>query len=234
MDRRAFLLLGAAGVSGVVSSWFPPLEPSGDILGRTSDTSGLLALSMLDDRADPYFDPNHTTMDGVGNGTVEYSSAGGFTMIRGQHDGSGEFAVSAAGRRFTADGSGQLLAGYPMTAGTQTLEVTASGEWDLTLAQPSAPTDEVREPPARAAGTGDVIVGPVDTTGDTTVTIDHEGDGTISVSLALERSPGVFDPERLVESTTADNTEVTTRMAGTAWVVVAAAGSWTLTFERAI
>lgn len=233
MDRRGFLLLGAAGVSGAVSSWFPPIEPSGDILGRTT-TSGLLSLSALGDRPDPYFDPDHATLTGTGDGTVEYASAGGFTMIRGRHDGAGEFAVSADGIQFTADKSGQLLTGYPMTAATQTVDVTAGGEWALTLAQPSAPADAIREPPARAAGTGDVIVGPVDTTSDTRVTIDHEGDGPISVSLALERSPGVFDPERLVEGSTADTTELTTNMAGTAWVVVAAAGSWMLRFERAL
>lgn len=230
MDRRGFLLLGAAGVSAGVSSWYPPIEASGGVVGRTTDASGLLSLTELDERDDPYFDPNPTTVSGTGDDTVEFDSRGGFTMV--QAVANGEVTVSTGDRRLTADRSSQLLTGYPMTATTHTVSVSASDEWELTLAQPQAPTEEIRAPPARAVGNGDVIVGPLDTSEDTLVSADHEGTGAFEVSLALEDSPGVFDPETLFETTGAVEEQAATRLAGVAWVVVTASDSWTLTFEH--
>jgi hypothetical protein len=230
MDRRGFLLLGAAGVSAGVSSWYPPIEPSGGVVGRTSDASGLLSLAELDEREEPYFDPDPTTVTGTGDDTVEFESQGGFTMVQAVAD--GEFRITTADRRLTAGESGRIVTGYPMTAATHTLSISASAEWELTLAQPQSPTEEIREPPARAVGSGDVIVGPLDTSEDTVVSADHEGAGAFEVSLALEASPGVFDPETLFETTGTVEEEATTRMAGVAWVVVTASDSWTLDFEH--
>lgn len=232
MDRRGFLLLGAAGVSAGVSSWYPPIEPSGGVVGRTTDASGLLSLPELDDRDEPYFDPEPTSVTGSGDDTVEFDSRGGFTMVQAVAD--GEFTVSAGDRRLTAGESGQLLAGYPMTATTHTVSVSASDEWELTLAQPQAPTEEIREPPARAVGSGDVIVGPLDTSEDTLVSANYEGTGEFEVSLALADSTGVFDPETLFETTGSLEAQAATRLAGVAWVVVTASGPWTLNFEHRI
>lgn len=234
MDRRAFLLFGAAGVSAGVSSWYPPIEASSDVVGRTREASGLLSLPDLGDRDPPYFDSDRATVTGSGDDSFEYSSAGGFTMVRGRHEAGSAFSVTAGGREFTADDSGQIMAGYPMTATTHTISVTAESDWQLTLARPQAPAGEIREPPARAVGNGDVIVGPLDTTEQTLVQATHEGDGPFEVSLALESSPGVFDPETLFETTGSLDGEVVTRMAGTAWVVVVARGSWTLNFRSAV
>lgn len=231
MDRRAFLLFGAAGASACVSSWFPPIEPSGDVVGRTSDASGLLSLGELGDREVPYFDPETTTVTGNGDDSFDFVSTGGFTMLLGEHDGDGEFTVSVGGSVFSAGTSGDLVVGYPLTATTHTVSVTASDEWELTLAQPTAPSEEVREPPARAVGTGDVIVGPVDTSEQLLVQADHEGDGEFRVSLSLEASPGLFDPEILFETTGSLEAEATTALSGTAWVAVTASGRWTLRFE---
>jgi hypothetical protein len=230
MDRRGYLLFAAAGVSAAVSSWFPPIEASGGVVGRTSDTSGLLSLGQLDGRDPPFFDPDLTTATGTGEDTIEFDSRGGFTMVRAVADGS--FSVTLDDRELTTDDSGRLLTGYPLTATTHTVSVRASDEWELTLAQPQAPASAIREPPARAVGSGDVIVGPLDTSQDTVVSADHEGTGGFEVSLALEDSPGVFDPEPLFQTTGAVEEQATTRMAGVAWVVVTAADSWTLTFEH--
>ncbi len=230
MDRRGFLLLCAAGVSAGVSSWYPPIESSGGVVGRTTDASGLLSLTELDGREPPYFDPDPTTVTGTGADSIEFDSRGGFTMMQAVAD--GQFSVSTGDRRRTADESGRLLAGHPMAATTHTVSVSASDTWELTLAQPQTPVEELREPPARAVGSGDVIVGPLDTSEDTVVSADHDGAGEFAVTLTLEDSPGVFDPETLFETTGAGEEQVSVRMAGVAWVVVTASGSWTLNFEH--
>jgi hypothetical protein len=49
MDRRGYLLFGAAVVCAGLTSGFREFEVSG-LVGRTRDTSGLLSIVELDDR----------------------------------------------------------------------------------------------------------------------------------------------------------------------------------------
>jgi hypothetical protein len=237
MDRRGYLLFGAAVVCAGLTSGFREFEVSG-LVGRTRDTSGLLSIVELDDRERPYFDADPATFSGTGDRSVEFGSDGGFTMVLASHEGDGPFSLTAGGNRgsepetiIETAGPGASLTGVGMAATSYTLAVTGSSSWELTLAQPSSPAEEVREPPARAAGTGEAIVGPVDTTDGARVRTIHEGDGPFAASLFLEASTGVFDPDVLFETTGPIDDAASTSVAGVAWAVVRTAGSWALEFD---
>jgi hypothetical protein len=237
MDRRGYLLFGAAAVCAGLTSGFREFEVSG-LVGRTRDTSGLLSIVELDDRVRPYFDADPATFSGTGDRSVEFGSDGGFTMVLASHESTGGFSVTAedsmGGEPETiieTAGSGASLTGVGMATTSYTLSVAGSGGWELTLAQPRSPAEAVREPPARATGTGEAIVGPLDTTDGALVRAVHEGDGPFAASLFLEASTGVFDPDVLFETTGPVDDAVSTAVAGVAWVVVRTAGSWTLEFE---
>lgn len=232
MDRRGFLLFGAAGVSAGVSSWFPPIEATTEVVGQTSEASGLLSLAALGDREPSYFDPESITATGTGDETFQFESRGGFTMV--QADGTEEVALSVDERTVETHDEAEFVAGYPLARATYTVSVRASGDWELTLAQPQSQQEAVRESPARAVGSGDVIVGPLDTSTDTLISAQHNGDGPFTVSLGLESSTGVFGPETLFDTTGAVEESVETGMAGVAWIVVSARDSWMLTFERGL
>jgi len=237
MDRRGYLLFGAAAVCGALTNGFPEIEPSTAVVGGTREAAGLLSLAELGERE--YFDDDLATLSGTGVETVEFDSDGGFTMLLANHDGDGQYSITAresdggdSTLLLDAPESGMRLAGVPMAVAPYVLDVTASGAWDLTLAQPESPAEEIREPPAQAVGSGDAIVGPLDTSDGALVSARHEGDGPFSVSLALEASTGVFAPDTLFDVTGSLDDEAITTVAGVAWVVVRATGSWTLAFDR--
>jgi hypothetical protein len=237
MDRRGYLLFGAAAVCGALTSGFPEIEPSTAVVGGTREASGLLSLVDLGDHE--YFDDDLARFSGTEGGTMEFDSDGGFTMLLANHDGDGQYSITArenggadSATVLDAPGPGTHLAGAPMAVAPYTLDVTASGAWDLTLAQPESPAAEIREPPARAVGSGDAIVGPLDTSDGTLVSASHEGEGPFTVSLALEAGTGVFPPETLFDVAGSLEDEARTTVAGVAWIAVRATGSWTLAFDR--
>lgn len=237
MERRGILLLGAAAVCTGLTSGFREVEVSG-LVGETRDTAGLLSMADLGDRAQPYFDDDAATFSGTGDRSVEFDSDGGFTMALASHEGDGPFSVTAAqtagGEPETvidAPGSGRSVAGAGMAATAYTLAVSGSGSWELTLAQPRAPADEIREPPARAVGAGDAIIGPLDTTDGALVRAVSEDDGPFAATLFLEAGTGVFDPDTLFETAGPVDDTVSTAVAGVGWVAVRTPGSWTLEFE---
>jgi len=233
MDRRGYLLVGAAALCAGLTSGFKEFEPTG-VVGGTRDAAGLLSLASLDDRERPYFDDDPTTVSGSGNQSVEFDSGGGFTIVLAEHDGEGLFSLTAAESGGSPamilewSGPETSVRGVPMAATEYTFDVAASGDWNLTVAQPRSPAGEVRLPPARAVGTGDAIVGPLDTTDGGLVSIDHEGDGSLTVTLFLEAGTGVFEPETLFEATGPLEDEAPTSVAGVAWIAIHTDGSWTL------
>jgi len=235
MERRGVLLLGAAAVFAGLTSGFREVEVSGPV-GGTRDAAGLLSMAELDDRERPYFDDDPATVSGTGDRSVAFDSDGGFTMALASHD--GPFTVTAAQTEgdepetiVDAPESGTSLVGVGMAATSYTLAVSGSDSWNLTLAQPRSPADEVREPPARAVGTGDAIIGPLDTTDGALVRAVHEGEGPFAATLFLEAGTGVFDPDTLFETAGPVDETATTAVAGVGWVVVRTPGSWTLEFE---
>ena len=236
MDRRGYLLFGAAAMYAGLTSGFREFEPSGPI-GRTQDASGLLSIADLGDRERPYFDDDPVTASGTGDDSMAFDSDGGFTMVSADHDGEGGLSITASETGSSdpvtvVEGvPGTELQGMAMTAATYTVDVAADGDWSLTLAQPRSPAEEIREPPARAVGTGDAIVGPLDTTNGALVSAEHDGDGPFSVTLFLEAGTGVFDPETLFETAGEFEESAQTSVAGVAWAVVRTAGSWTLSFD---
>lgn len=238
MDRRGYLLLGVAALCGGLTSGWREIEPSGDIVGRTRTAAGLLSLVQLEDRSDPYFDSARATFSEDGDATVEFDSRGGFTMVLATHEGDGPFTVAggeSGGDPATfveASGSGTFLTGVVMAETSYEIDVGASGAWELTLAQPDSPAEEIREPPARATGTGNAIVGPLDTRRGSLIRAVHEGDGEFAVRLFLEAGTGVFEPETLFEATGSVDSESHTATAGVVWIVVEATGSWTVEFQK--
>ena len=98
MDRRGYLLFGAAVVCAGLTSGFREFEVSG-LVGRTRDTSGLLSIVELDDHERPYFDADPATFSGTGDGSVEFGSDSGFTMVLARHEGDGPFSLTARGNR---------------------------------------------------------------------------------------------------------------------------------------
>ena len=237
MDRRGYLLLGVTALCGGLTSGWREIEPSG-VVGGARTTTGLLSLASLDGRTDPYFDADPAQFSGDSDTTTAtFESGGGFTMVLATHDGDGEFTVTSTepGESPTTlvdvSGPGTYLTGVPAATLTYDLEITASGPWALTLAQPDSPADEIREPPAEAGGTGSAIVGPLDTRKGALVSAVHDGDSEFTVRLGLEAGTGVFRPETMFEETGPVDADARTATAGVVWVVVDATGSWTLTFE---
>jgi len=237
MERRGILLLGAAAVCTGLTSGFREVEVSG-LVGGTRDAAGLLSMAELGDREQPYFDDDPATFTGTGDRSVGFDSDGGFTVALASHEGDGPFTVAATqaegGEPETVideSGSGTFMVGAGMAATAYTLAVSGDGGWELTLTQPRTPADEVREPPARAVGAGDAIIGPLDTTDGALVRAVHEGDGPFAATLFLEAGTGVFDPDTLFETAGPVDDTVSTAVAGVGWVVVRTAGSWTLEFE---
>jgi len=242
MERRGYLLLGAAAVCGALTSGFRELDVDASRRGPGAAVAQLRSITDFADRENPYFDDDPTTLAGDSLGrTAELSSAGGFTTLVGTHDGAGEFVVEAGaagsvGSRVVLQGTGAgtYVTGLPLAAADYRVDVAADGPWDLTLARPRSPGDEIRRPPASATGTGDAVVGPIDTSEETLVRGSHEGEGQFIVELVLEANTGLFAPETLFDGTGAIEEESGTRVAGVAWAVVTATGPWTVSFDSGL
>lgn len=238
MDRRGYLLVCFVAVSGALTSGFRELDVDASAPASATEAAELYSIAALGDRDDPYFDGDPRTFSGDGQRRVtEVSIEGGFAVLVGTHEGDGAFAVETGGtgsgvsEAVVGDGPGTYVAGMAMASADYRMDVTADGPWTLTLARPRAPNDEVRRPPATAAGTGDAVVGPIDTTGDILVSGTHQGDGQFTAELVLEGSTGLFVPDMLFDGTGEIEAKSRTVVAGTAWAVVTATGSWRLAFD---
>jgi hypothetical protein len=242
MERRGYLLLGATVVCGALTSGFRELDVDAGQRALGSEVAELRSIAALADRENPYFDDDPTTLTGDSLGrTAELTSEGGFTALIGTHNGSDEFVVEAgtagpARSRTVLQGTGPgtYVTGLAMAATDYRVDVAADGPWDLTLARPRAPGDEIRRLPASATGTGDAVVGPIDTREETLVRGTHAGDGQFTVELVLEASTGLFAPDTLFDGTGDIEAESRTGVAGVAWAVVTAAGSWTVSFDSGL
>jgi hypothetical protein len=239
MERRGYLLLGAAVGCGALTTGFRELDIDASQRTPGAAVARLRSITDFADRENPYFDDDPTTLSGESLGrTAELSSAGGFTALVGTHDGAGEFVVEAdtagsVGSQVVLQGTGAgtYVTGLPLAAADYRVDVAADGPWDLTIARPRSPEAELSRPPASAMGTGDAVVGPIDTLEQTLVRGTHQGEGQFTVELVLEASTGLFAPDTLFDDTGAIEAESDTGVAGVAWAVVTATGSWTIAFE---
>jgi hypothetical protein len=169
-----------------------------------------------------------------GNGSMSGETVqlqDGLAIGEAGHEGTGQFRITLEGgqvpRAFASTDGRYEGKGAVYTENREyTLNVVASGSWDLTIRQPRV--DSAESPPVSFSGSGSDVVGPVNFAEGGTARFTHDGQfavrvsfypQTITTAAPLFRSFGEFEDETVYPSY------------GISWIDIDADGSWTLEFE---
>lgn len=156
----------------------------------------------------------------------------GLATVEATHDGESNFIVSLVNdTQFDTvlindigafDGAQAAL----IDGGEYTLDIDASDDWTVSIAQPRASAGELI--PQRFEGEGPAVVGPVDISGTVVASAEHDGNSNFIVEILPQQgsfSEVVFNEIGPFEG------ETTASFNGVGWVDVTADGSWSLEFN---
>lgn len=190
---------------------------------------------------DGYYDTTSTTVSASGQTVTDsFDHPGGLLVVDYEHEGRSNFIVEIwdeeADERVAIPinkiGSVDGATGLSLGPGEYSLDVDADGAWSIGLANPIAPREEIRAPPASVNGDGPDVVGPVEFDGSFTATGSHSGDGNFIVWVYDEADGGQFSGTSLFnEIGEVDDAQTRESHTGVAWVVVEANGEWDIEFE---
>ena len=117
-------------------------------------------------------------------------------------------------------------------ADTYHLDVVASGDWSIEIAQPASPDEAIHQLPVEASGEGRDVVGPVELTGTATVTGTHDDEGAFGVEILDEAGRGERGQvERVFDEVGAFDGQESVEMNAVSWIHVDADGPWTIEIE---
>ena len=190
---------------------------------------------------DNYYDDNRTSLSGTGQSVTDtFEFKGGLMVLDYQHsgdsnfqieiyDGDGERVNIAVNKIGSVDGTTAVA----LPAGEYSLDVNANDAWEIVVAQPLAPEEEIHAPPATSNGSGPTVVGPIRLDGSIVVTASHDGDSNFQVFLYNGDATSSFERTTVYnEIGTIEGAETRVSHTGVAWVVVEADGDWELEFEE--
>lgn len=206
-----------------------------------SDTDDMLSLSALADWDPPYMDDARTAVGGSGYGVSDdFELLDGLVAFVYEHDGESNFLVQVLDAEtggildVVANENGTVTgaAAEPAAAGEYTLEVTADGDWEIVIVQPSPPQQAVRTPPVATEDSGSGVVGPVALTGGETLTASHDGGSNFIVEVFDDLASTAEDIELAVNQIGAvDDAATSLSLEELVWVDVTADGNWSLSIE---
>lgn len=211
----------------------PPADEDADDEPEEPEESTLESV-----RADgDLWDSGHDHFSGDTQSVETISIGGMFTVFSFSHEGDGNFQItvmqdgdrvgSAANEIGEVDG----VRGFGLENGEYQLEINANGPWELTVAQPLPPDEEIHLPPANATGDTHDVVGPIELSGGETVTGSHEGDANFIVHAWDEDATDSMGREGWFNEIGQHEGQVVNSSSGIRWIAVQANGAWELEIE---
>lgn len=256
MDRRKYIVLvgGLATTGGTVSAVgsdsSSESEEDGDAVHDVGDDE-LYLISNLDELVALPFDPNIATeLEGEGNRvTDEFELESGLTMFvyeseAAEYEGieadleqtDGDDSVIWAILEIVSSETTEVVTGGSLEhveGGTYLLDVNSPGEWVIYVAQPKAPEEEVRPPPATVEGEHSAVVGPIEADNGLTVAGEHRNpdtDSTFDVLVFQEENEG-FGMDYAFTEDAGFEGESRVDVDGVSWAYVNTRGEWSLEFS---
>lgn len=242
MQRRTFLLTGGLATTTILAGCMGA-DDDGDSGGNNGggsddgndDTESENGENENGSGQDGGNEPDPIEFSGSGTDVSdEFDLEGGFVIVEATHTGgesnfqielvdeNGDMAALFVNEIGEFDGE----SGASPEAGSYVLDISADGEWEITLRQPR-PT-EGDSPPIEESGDGPSVIGPYEFDGRIQATGSYDGQSNFIVE-AYPIDPGfqelVFNE---IDSFEGSNTF---SMNGLGFVVVQASGSWTLEME---
>ena len=196
----------------------------------------LESITAVEDR----YDDGSQAFSGSGSEkTDEFDLRDAITVFIAEHDGDDRFEPEMATedrlRRFLPlreVGPYEGTGGAGVPADTYHLDVIASGDWSVEIAQPDSPEEAIHQLPVEVSGDGQDVVGPVEISGQATVTGTYEDDTGFFVEALDESGRGergqtvpVFDEVGEFSG------QETIEMDAVCWFHVIAEAPWTLEIE---
>ena len=186
------------------------------------------------------YDDDSQTFSGSGSEqTSEFELRDSITVFIAEHDVDGRFEPELRNesrlRAFLPIREFDSYAGAAavgVQADTYLLDVIAAGDWSVEIAQPVSPEEEIHQLPVEVSGDGQDVVGPVELTGEATVTGRHDGEGGFGVEVLDESGRGEHGQvARVFDEVDEFNGQETIEMNAVCWIHVDAAASWTIEIE---
>ena len=228
---------GSNGESDADGSTGEP-DTSGDDStdGSEAELTTIESITAVENR----YDDESRTFSGSGSElTDEFDLEDSLTVFTAEYDGEGQFTPElvdeprlrrilpiAVHEPYTGTGG----AGVP--ADTYRLDVIASGDWSVEIAQPTAPDEAIHQLPVEASGDGQDVVGPVELTGQATVTFTHDDETGFLVEALDEAGRGEFGQTVQVFDDLGEFSEQERiEMNAVCWIHVNAEAPWTIEIE---
>lgn len=231
MDRRTFL-----GISGWCAATTGLLSAPASVRSDDDQTTDDALPSVGDD--EDLWDEDHVEYGDEGPTVENLSIDGTFTVFEFSHDGSGNFIIELLDQAgefeaLVANEIGEIegITGIGISGDDYQLDVTADGPWELRVAQPSPPDEEIHSPPAAANGETHDVAGPIELEGGETVAGSHQGEGNYMVTAWLEDATGLLDNELWMNEIGDHEGEVVNGLSGVSWIAIEADGTWELEIE---
>ena len=256
MDRRSLvkilagsLPIAIAGCLGSDDDDSPNGDPDTDdsngepaANGDDSSDAGEPELTTLESitAVDDRYDDDSRTFSGSGSEqTDEFDLRDSIAVFIAEHDGDGRFEPELTDesrlRRFLpirANGPYAGTGAAGVQADTYHLDVIAGGDWSVEIAQPVSPDDAVHQLPVEVSGEGQDVVGPVELTGQATVTGTHDGEGGFGVEVLDEAGRGEHGQVvRVFDEVGEFDGQEAIEMNAVCWIHVHGEASWTLEIE---
>lgn len=191
---------------------------------------------------DDYHDPSHASFSGSGDTeTDSFALESRCIVFVYDHGGDDTFSIELV-RAESGESLGRIVHVFGNTSGAQAvlgeandfmLNVSASGEWSVAVAQPASPDSAIHRLPVESSGSGSDVIGPVELPGSTLARATHSGQQTFQVGVIDEDGYRSAHQAVVVNDSGQVDAETTFDYSGLVWVTVAADGDWTLDFERA-
>ncbi|MFP9193958.1 hypothetical protein [Natronosalvus vescus] len=224
-------------------------EPGTDDSNGASDASDddstdpgepeLTTLESITAAADRYDDDSQTFTGSGSEQTSEFELRDSITVFIAEHDGDGQFEPELRNesrlRAFlpiSEFGSYAGTAAVGVQADTYHLDVVAAGDWSVEIAQPVSPDEVIHQLPVEVSGDGQDVVGPVELTGEATVTGTHDGEGGFGVEVLDESGRGEHGQvARVFNEVDEFDGQEAIEMNAVCWIHVHAEASWTIEIE---
>lgn len=213
-----------------------------DVSGEDSTDPGepeLTTLESITAVADRYDDDSQTFSGSGSEQTAEFDLRDSITVFIADHDGDRHFGPELRNesglrtfRPINEFGPYTGTAAVGVQADTYHLDVVATGDWSVEIAQPVSPDEVIHQLPVEVSGEGQDVVGPVELTGAATVTGTHDGEDGFGVELLDEAGRGEHGQvARVFDEVGEFDGQEAIEMNAVCWVHVHAESSWTIEIE---
>lgn len=118
--------------------------------------------------------------------------------------------------------------------GEYLLDIDTDGAWTIHIAQPRAPSEEIRTLPVSASGEDAAVVGPVEVENGMTITGQHQADNdhTFNVRSVPEDATNQLDGDYAFTEDAGFEGQSRVDVDGVTWTHIGTRGEWSLEFEE--